>query len=199
MKKTLIFSSCILALLTIIAVSCQNSVAKTEAASSDSTAKRIEHGRYLVTIMGCNDCHTPLKMGPMGPEPDMDRMLSGHPSSFPMPKIDTGALKDFVLFTHTSTAMIGPWGISYTANLTSDSTGIGAWSFEQFRNVFTKGKAKGIETNRDILPPMPWRNYVNMNESDMRDIFAFLKSTKPVHNVVPQPVIAPPPPALAKR
>ncbi len=54
---------------------------KTEgaAASTDSTKMKAqspaERGRYLVTIASCNDCHTPLKMGPKGPEPDMSRML----------------------------------------------------------------------------------------------------------------------------
>ena len=39
----------------------------------------VQRGEYLVKIMGCNDCHTPWKMGPHGPEPDMTRFLSGHP------------------------------------------------------------------------------------------------------------------------
>src|SRR5262245_65827990 len=40
---------------------------------------RAKRGEYLVKIMGCNDCHTPWQLGPNGPEPDMSRMLSGHP------------------------------------------------------------------------------------------------------------------------
>jgi hypothetical protein len=56
-------------------------------AAADSTAmQRVERGRYLVTAIGCNDCHTPLKMTARGPEPDMARMLSGHPSSLEMPR-----------------------------------------------------------------------------------------------------------------
>src|SRR3954454_25267579 len=51
----------------------------TEAAPASSVS--VERGRYLVTIIGCNDCHTPFKMGPNGPEPDMTRMLSGHPQN----------------------------------------------------------------------------------------------------------------------
>jgi len=42
-------------------------------------AEKAARGAYLVKIMGCNDCHTPWKMGANGPEPDMTRMLSGHP------------------------------------------------------------------------------------------------------------------------
>ena len=56
------------------------------AACSGATTQhaRLERGKYLVTVGGCNDCHTPLKMGAKGPEPDMSRMLSGHPDSFPI-------------------------------------------------------------------------------------------------------------------
>ena len=46
---------------------------------------RVERGAYLVTTMGCNDCHTPWKMGPRGPEPDMTRALTGHPADMVMP------------------------------------------------------------------------------------------------------------------
>ena len=46
----------------------------------------VQRGEYLVKIMGCNDCHTPWKMGPQGPEPDMTRFLSGHPERIgPLP------------------------------------------------------------------------------------------------------------------
>ena len=50
-----------------------------QASSTQTDPARIARGQYLVTVGGCNDCHTPLKMGPKGPEPDMTRMLSGHP------------------------------------------------------------------------------------------------------------------------
>src|SRR5688572_15591720 len=45
----------------------------------------VKRGEYMVTIGGCNDCHTPFKMGPKGPEPDMSRMLSGHPETLVLP------------------------------------------------------------------------------------------------------------------
>ena len=65
-----------------------------KSAEPDSTLKeRVQRGRYLVTAIGCNDCHTPLKMTERGPEPDMTRMLSGHPSSLKMtspPKMGDG-------------------------------------------------------------------------------------------------------------
>ena len=42
---------------------------------------KVGRGKYLVTTSGCHDCHTPAKMGPNGPEPDMSRALSGHPEN----------------------------------------------------------------------------------------------------------------------
>jgi mono/diheme cytochrome c family protein len=41
--------------------------------SSEQKKARVERGAHLVKTMGCNDCHTPLKMGPRGPEPDLGR------------------------------------------------------------------------------------------------------------------------------
>src|SRR5262245_40293463 len=46
-------------------------------------------GKYRVTTSGCHDCHTPMKMTPQGPKPDMDRALSGHPEALVMPEAPT--------------------------------------------------------------------------------------------------------------
>lgn len=153
-------------------------------ASKDDVVKR---GEYLVTIMGCADCHAPKKMTPQGPAPDMDRFLSGHNSSQKLGTFDKSILKtgEWVVFNGQSTAFAGPWGMSFAANLTPDETGIGSWTFEQFNTAMRKGKFKGLENSRPLMPPMPWFNYVNMAEDDMRAIFAYLKSIKPVSNVVP--------------
>lgn len=153
-------------------------------ASKDDAVKR---GEYLVTIMGCADCHAPKKMTPKGPAPDMDRFLSGHNSTQPLGTFDKSILKtgEWVVFNGQSTAFAGPWGMSFAANLTPDETGIGNWSFEQFNTAMRKGKFKGLENSRPLMPPMPWFNYVNMADDDMRAIFAYLKSIKPVSNVVP--------------
>src|SRR5256885_9220820 len=77
-----------------------------------AAAQKIERGKYIVQIAGCNDCHTPLKMGPRGPEPDMTRMLSGHPSQFVLPPAPEH--KGLWMWTGaaTNTAFAGPWGIS---------------------------------------------------------------------------------------
>lgn len=148
----------------------------------------IKKGEYLVGIMGCADCHSPKKMGSHGPEPDMARHLSGYPASEPISKIDKLALQSWVLFNMSNTATVGPWGISFAANLSSDETGIGNWSFEQFKVAMTQGKSKGIVSNRPLLPPMPWPNYINMKDEDLKAVFAYLKSTKPVKNLVPMPI-----------
>lgn len=94
------------------------------------------------------------------------------------------------MFTHTNTAIAGPWGISFTANITSDSTGIGMWTLDQFKKAFKEGKYKGLDNSRPLLPPMPRQNYKNIKDEDAEAIFAFLKSTKPVHNIVPEAVFA---------
>ena len=47
---------------------------------------KLARGKYLVTVAGCNHCHTPWKLGPNGPEPDMTRMLSGHPQDMTLPQ-----------------------------------------------------------------------------------------------------------------
>jgi mono/diheme cytochrome c family protein len=151
-----------------------------------------ERGKYLVTIVGCGDCHTPAKMGPNGPEPDMTRMLSGHPEGMkltPPPKLEGTWLAAAAV---TFTAWAGPWGISYTANLTPDqNTGLGIWTEDMFITAIRQGKHMG--KSRPILPPMPWPAFKNMTDDDLKAIFAYLKTIPSVANHVPDPVIAEPP------
>ena len=96
--------------------------------------------------------------------------------------------KDWILFSNGLTAAVGPWGVSYAANLTPDDTGIGNWKFEQFEIAIRKGKYKGIESNRPLLPPMPWQMISNMTDEDLKAVFTYLKSLPPVNNLVPAPV-----------
>ena len=168
----------------LVIASCSESSSAKETAeiSKDSLIKK---GEYLVTIMGCNDCHTPMKMGPKGPERDLDRMLSGHPEFIPINKFDTTTTKSWVLFGMSGTSIVGPWGTTFAANLTSDATGIGNWTEDQFKKALKQGKFKGLDGNRPIMPPMPWENYVNLKDEDIKAIFSYLKSTKPVKNRVP--------------
>jgi hypothetical protein len=153
-----------------------------------STEGLIKRGEYLVNAMGCDDCHSPKKMGPQGPEIDFERRFSGHPSNEVSGKVNKSVFNDgWVLFGMGLTSSAGPWGISYAANLTSDATGIGNWTEEQFFRAIRKGLSKGLEGNRPLLPPMPWFAYKNLTDEDLRAVFSYLKSTKPVKNVVPQP------------
>jgi hypothetical protein len=160
--------------------------ASTETMSPDSLVKR---GAYLVKMMGCNDCHSPKIMSPQGPVPDPERLLSGHPANIPVAKFDTGTAKSWILFNGMLTNYVGPWGISFSANITSDSTGIGTWTEQQFFKAIREGKYLGLDNTRPLLPPMPWTEYRNASDDDLKAIFAFLKSTKPVKNIVPNAMI----------
>jgi hypothetical protein len=153
------------------------------------TAKRIARGEYLVNVAGCDDCHSPKRMGAHGPEIIPELRFSGYPSTRPIQRPDSNVVRQgWALLNADLTSAAGPWGVSFTANLTSDQTGIGAWKEEQFITALRKGKYKGLESNRDLLPPMPWFAYRNMTDEDLKSVFAFLKSTKPVKNIVPAPM-----------
>lgn len=146
----------------------------------------VARGKYLTTISGCNDCHSPKIMTQQGPEPDPERLLSGHPAAEAIPPIDSVDPR-WVSFSMGLTSAVGPWGVSYAANLTPDATGIGNWTFQQFETALRKGKAKGLENGRDLLPPMPWQMIRNMSDADLLAVFTYLMSIKPVANRVPAP------------
>jgi hypothetical protein len=146
----------------------------------------VERGAYMVTIMGCNDCHTPKIFSANGMELDSSRLLSGHPAEEKLAPVPAG--QGFMHFSPGLTAAVGPWGVSFTANLTPDPLGLGGWSFDQFKTAITHGKYRGIEGGRSLLPPMPWQNLVNIHDEDARAIFAYLQSLKPVSNRVPAPI-----------
>jgi hypothetical protein len=155
----------------------------------------VERGSYLVnTVGGCNDCHTPWKMGAHGPEPDMSRMLSGHPAEMPMPPAPKISMPWMAAIGASFTAFAGPWGQSYAANLTPDSTGLGTWDEATFMLALRNGKHIG--NGRPILPPMPWQNFAKMTDDDLKAIFAYLKSIPPIKNKVPDPIMAAPPTAM---
>jgi Cytochrome c len=160
--------------------------------SGTAAVDPVKHGEYLVQTMGCNDCHSPKKMGAQGPEIIAETMLSGYPANRPTVKFEHELIKNgFGMFYPDLTGAIGPWGASFAANLTPDESGLGNWTFENFKKAMTQGKSKGMDNGRMLLPPMPWQNYVNMKDEDLKAIFAYLKSITPVKNIVPAPV--PPP------
>lgn len=158
---------------------------KEESIPKLSQQELVLRGKYLTTVAGCNDCHSPKVMTTHGIEPDTTRMLSGHPGNDPLPPLVR--TNDWVLFNMGLTAFVGPWGVSYAANLTPDATGIGNWDFKQFETAIRKGKYKGLETGRPLLPPMPWQMYRSMTDEDLLAVFTYLKSIPPVENIVPAP------------
>jgi mono/diheme cytochrome c family protein len=188
-----------LALLVLVST-LSSGVASAGAAPSGSAAPatpdpaRVERGRYLVTFGGCNDCHTPWVVGENGPEPDMSRMLSGHPQQLTMPPVPP--LPDgpwLAIASGTNTAWAGPWGVSFTRNLTPDpETGLGAWTEKEFIDTLRNGRERGI--GREILPPMPWQGYGQATDEDLAAMYAYLRTIPAVSNRVPDnlPPAAPP-------
>lgn len=178
MKQRVMTLSILLALLAV-----------TGFAEAKKADPRVERGAYLVRTMGCNDCHTPLHMGPNGPEPDMSRALTGHPESLvmpPPPKLPEGSPWVW-LGAVTNTAFAGPWGVSFAMNLTPDpETGLGKWTEKQFIDTMRTGRHLGI--GRPILPPMPYFIIGAAHDDEIKAIFAYLQSLPPVKNKVPQPI-----------
>ncbi len=150
----------------------------------------IERGRYIVLTTGCNDCHSPKIMTPMGPIPDTTRLLSGHPSGDPVPAIPDGVLgpgKWAALTGPHFTMWAGPWGVSFARNLTPDKeTGLGSWTEAMFKKALRTGKDMG--EGRAILPPMPWPEFRNWTDADFHAVFSYLRTLKPIHNQVPDPI-----------
>src|SRR5215831_8263938 len=162
----------------------------TAAAQTPPTQSPVERGKYLVYVAGCNDCHTPKKLGPNGPEADMDRQLSGNPASDKLTKIPKGLIapdKYGAVISNNLTAWAGAWGVSFAMNLTPDkATGLGSWTPEMFVAAIRTGKHQG--TGRPILPPMPWNWYKNMTDDDLKAVFAYLQSLPPINNPIPNPL-----------
>ncbi len=194
-KKIYIVACCIMATV----VACTNSSTNKENEQPPITAvdSMIKRGEYLVATIGCGDCHTPKIMTEKGPAPNMDRFLSGYNASVPLGEYDTTLANSgrWALFYGDLTAAAGPWGLTFASNLTPDPTGLGNWTYDNFRKVMKEGKYKGIDNSRPIMPPMPWQNFANLSEEDLKSIFEYLKTIKPINNLVPQAHLNPPPPA----
>lgn len=162
------------------------------AQSAGALKREVARGKYLVDFGGCNDCHTPKLMSPKGPALDAARLLSGFPANAPVPAVPTGAIgmgptQWAAMTTGDLTAWVGPWGISFAANLTPDKdTGLGRWSADDFIKAMRTGKHLGV--GRPILPPMPYMSIASLTDADIKAIFAYLASIKPVANAVPRPI-----------
>ena len=190
MKKTTLTTSIVVLSIaaTVIMYAISNGDEKPGPPKQMTQEEKIKRGEYLVNAVGCDDCHSPKRMGKHEPEIIPELRFSGSPSSAQLPPVNTGEVKKgWMMFAPDLTSAAGPWGQSYAANISSDATGIGNWKEEQFIKALREGKYKGLDNTRPLLPPMPWFVYKNFNDDDLKSIFAFLKSTKPVHNVVPAP------------
>lgn len=155
--------------------------------SDINKANMVKRGEEIVLQWGCNTCHSPKIYTPHGQMADPDRLLSGHPEDSAHPEIPyelIGTDKWGGFFTPDLTSWAGPWGVSFAANLTPDKdTGIGKWTEDEFLITIKTGRKGG--TGRNILPPMPVHELARLSDDELKSIFAYLISLKPIHNKVP--------------
>jgi hypothetical protein len=195
MKKTILNITPVVAIVLFL-YSCYQTRSKEISESNPQTdsavfnQEQILRGSYLVHVSGCNDCHTPKIFTAEGMELDTTRLLSGHPDGSPLPEIDPRALQPgyWALFNAHLTAAVGPWGMTFARNLTPHGTGIMGWKEEVFIAAMRTGKHMGMEQGRPIMPPMPWFNLAAATDNDLKAIYAYLQSIKPINNYVPEPL-----------
>ena len=167
-------------MLSVLGFGFASAPAMAASGGDDLTAR----GAYLVTGFGCADCHTPMKMGPKGPEPDLSRQMSGHPENLKLPPPPKADASWAWFGAATNTAFAGPWGISYAVNLTPDKeTGLGNWKETEFVQAIKTGKHAGV--GRPIMPPMPWPAMSHLTEDDLRAMFRYLQTVPPIRNRAP--------------
>jgi mono/diheme cytochrome c family protein len=124
-----------------------------------SRTDKVAFGAYLAGPVGhCIECHTPMDKG----QRDYVNKLG-----------QGGEVFD------------GPWGVTVSANITSDRvTGIGAWTDAEIKKAITEG----IRPNGEALrPPMAYALYKNVTDDDMDAIVAYLRTIKPITNIVKEP------------
>ena len=137
----------------------------------------VDRGKYLVSITGCHDCHSPKSQG-MTPDPA--RLLSGRPSTTKMPSKADGEIHASVDFT----AFWGPWGQTVASNLTPDkATGLPGRGYNE--KTFLQTMRTGKKPNGTaVQPPMPVEVYQNLSDDDLRSIWMYLQTLKPINNAV---------------
>lgn len=195
MRDTILNFSIVVSILLTTVLACMGKSNKPdvteislESDAPKDSSELVARGAYLVNTIGCADCHSPKRMGANGPEIITELDLSGFPAKGTVPRIDLNSIANgWIMFNSDGTSHLGPWGQSYAANITSDPSGIGNWTEENFIRAIRKGKYKGLENSRDLLPLMPWYFYKNLTDDDLGSIYYYLKTTKPVYNVVPAP------------
>ena len=88
-----------------------------------------------------------------------------------------------VVSSATNTAWSGPWGVSFTANLTPHGeTGLGRWTARDFRQTIRTGRHMG--KGRALLPPMPVPVYNHFTDRDLDAIYAYLRTLPPSRTAV---------------
>ena len=188
-KKTLFIGLFLIGLLGFMSFQLSMGLAEQKGTAAKKKAI-VERGKWLVNLGGCNDCHSPKVFTPQGPIPDTTKLLSGYPAHLKLPEVPAGVIapdKWGALATNDLTGWAGPWGVSLGSNLTPEIlTGLGSWTDEMFVKAMRTGKHMG--EGRDILPPMPWPGYAQLSDDDLKAIFAYLKSLKPIENAVPDPI-----------
>lgn len=156
--------------------------------SVESQSDMAQRGKYLVDTVGaCGHCHTPRA----GAEYNMDMYLAGHPSNAPYPRYNFSMMQQgiFILTSPQMSAFSGPFGTSFASNLTPDNeTGLGEWTEKMFIDAMRTGHHQGDMNNRQIFPPMPTKHYAEMNDADLKAIWAYLRTIKPVKNEVSPPL-----------
>jgi len=116
-----------------------------ESVAEVSPGDTLAYGAYLAGPLGhCIECHSP--MGPMGPDWKHEAGAGG-------------------------LAFNGPWGTSYSANITP--THLGEWSDADIKKAITHGVRPD---GSHMLPPMPVGYYSTMSESDLDAIVAYLRT-----------------------
>src|SRR4029079_14350095 len=114
MKRKLVVTTVIATAMAVFSgalLGAMSSAGQDGALTPEKKKARVERGAQLVKTMGCNDCHTPWKLGPRGPEPDMSRALTGHPADIVMPPPPPASGPLIGHMSATNTAWAGPWGV----------------------------------------------------------------------------------------
>jgi mono/diheme cytochrome c family protein len=121
----------------------------------------VQYGKYLVTAASCSDCHTQAVKGT------------------PVEGMEFAGGREFV----------SPKGTLRSANIAPDKqTGIGTWNEEFFVEFFKAKLPNQSHDDTALLGKyntiMPWTMYAGMEDFDLKAIFAYLKTLKPVKNKV---------------
>ena len=159
-------------LLTIVATSFL--VSSPPSARGETEAEMVARGRYIATaIQGCG-CHTREK-------PDGSKDENWHYAGSPNPAPPAGP--------PANAGWSSPrWKKIYASNITPDSeTGISKWTEAQF----IRAMKTGITPDGRVLDAqMPWDAFQKITDRDLKSLWAYLRTIKPIKNTPPQRIPA---------